>query len=90
MRSRRRARTLFPTVVDVHPVRRRRGDFVSVVRGLDLRNGRPRMRVGGCFAGEVAGVQFRESGLEVFWVERDACRDLVFGVDLGDDEYLAP
>src|ERR1700679_4066185 len=63
------------TVVDVHTVRRRRGDFVSVVRGLDLRNGRPYVRVGGRFAGEVASIQLREGGVEVIGVERHACHD---------------
>ena len=61
-----------PPMIDVHKVRRRRGDFVSVVRGLDLRHGRPYVRVGGRFAGEVAGIELREGSVDVVGVERDA------------------
>ena len=40
-------------VVDVDPVRRRRGKFVPVERGVGACDDRPRVRVGGRFAGEV-------------------------------------
>ena len=58
-------------MVDVDPVRRRRGKFVPVERGVGLRDDRPRVRVGGRFAGEVAGVEFLEGGVDVVEVERD-------------------
>ena len=45
---------------------------------------RPRVRVGGRFAGEVARVELREGGVEVVGVERDLCRDPLVGVDLDD------
>ncbi len=77
-------------VVDVDPVRRRRGYFVPVVRGLDLRNGRPCVRVGGRFAGEVSSVQLFEGGVDVVRVEYDDRDDPLVGVDLGDDEHSAP
>ena len=75
-------------VVDVHPVRRRRGQFVPVERGVGLRDDRPRVRVGGRFAGEVSGVELLEGGVDVVGVEHDACRDPVVGVDLDDAERL--
>jgi hypothetical protein len=34
------------------------------------------------FAGEVAGIELRERGVDVVGVEEDVCRDLVVGVDL--------
>src|ERR1700730_1231942 len=71
-----------PTVVDVHTVRRRRGDFVSVVRGLDLRNGRPYVRVGARFACEVSSIEFLEGGVEVVEVERDVGYHPLIDVDL--------
>ena len=46
------------------------------------------MRVGGRFAGEVAGVEFGEGGVDVVEVERDARHDPVVGVDLDDAEHL--
>ena len=58
-----------PPVVDVHPVRRRRGEFVPVERGVAARDDRPRVRVGGRFAGEVSGVEFLEGGVDVVEVE---------------------
>src|ERR1700722_9234869 len=73
-----------PPMIDVHPVLRRREEFVSVVRGLDLREGRPRVRVDGRFAGEVAGVEFLEGGVDVVGVERDERCDPIFGVDLDE------
>ena len=75
-------------VVDVHTVRRRRGQFAPVECGVGLRDDRPRVRVGGRFAGEVAGVEFGEGGVDVVEVERDARRDPVVGVDLDDAEHL--
>ena len=35
---------------------------------------RPRVRVGGCFAGEVPGIELCEGGVEVVEVERDMRR----------------
>ncbi len=38
--------------------------------------------MGGRFAGEVAGVELGDGGVEVVDVENDACRGSVVGVDL--------
>ena len=57
------------SVVDVDPIWRRRGQFVSVERGVGARDHRPRVRVGGRFAGEVSGVEFGDGGVEVLEVE---------------------
>ena len=75
-------------MVDVHPIRRRRGEFVPVERGVGTRDDRPRVRVGGRFAGEVAGVEFLEGGVDVVGVEHDARHDPLVGVDLDDAEHL--
>ena len=77
-----------PPVVDVHPIRCRRRELVPVERGVALRDDRPRVRVGGRFAGEVSGVEFGEGGVDVVEVERDARRDPLVGVDLDDAEHL--
>ena len=74
------------SVVDVHPVRRRLGKFVSVDCGEGPRDDRPCVRVGGSFAGEVPGVEFLESGVDVVGVEQDDADDPVVGVDLDDGE----
>ena len=75
-------------VVDVDPVRRRRGQFVSVDRGVGARDERPRVRVGGRFAGEVSGVEFLEGGVDVVRVEQDLRHDPFVGVDLEDVKHL--
>ena len=75
-------------MVDVHPVRRRRGEFAPVERGVGPRDDRPRVRVGGRFAGEVPGIELLEGGVDVVEVEHDARRDPVVGVDLDDAEHL--
>ena len=75
-------------VVDVHPVRRRRGEFVPVECGVDPRDDRPRVRVGGRFAGEVSGVELREGGVDVVGVEHDVRHDPLVGIDLGDAEHF--
>ena len=75
-------------MVDVDPVRRRRGEFVSVERGVGPCDDRPCVRVGGRFAGEVPGVELLEGGVDVVEVEHDARRDPVVGVDLDDAEHL--
>ena len=66
----------------------RRGEFVPVERGVIPRDNRPRVRVGGRFAGEVPGVEFREGGVEVVEVECDVRHDPLVGVDLDDAEHL--
>ncbi len=40
--------------------------------------------MGGRFAGEVAGVEFLEGGVDVVDVEPDASDDPLFGIDLGE------
>ena len=59
-----------------------------VDRGTRLHHDRPRVRVGGSFAGEVSGVELFEGSVDVVRVEHDACRDPVVGVDLEDAERL--
>ena len=66
-------------VIDVHPVRHQLGHFAPVGCGKGLRDDRPRVRVGGRFAGEVPGVELLEGGVDVVEVEqrrppRSGCR----------------
>ena len=61
---------------------------MPVERGVGPRDDRPRVRVGGRFAGEVPGVEFGEGGVDVVEVERDECDDPLVGVDLDDAEHL--
>ena len=75
-------------VVDVHPVRCRRGEFAPVERGEGPRDERPRVRVGGRFAGEVTGIELCEGGVDVVEVEHDDRRDPLGGVDLVEEERL--
>src|ERR1700722_18365893 len=44
--------------------------------------------MGGRFAGEIAGVELRDGGVEVFEVEHDNTRDSLLGVDLHDLERI--
>ncbi len=62
--------------------------FASVERGVGTRDHRPRVRVGGRFAGEVSGIEFREGGVDVVDVEHDDRRDPLVGVDFDDVEGL--
>ena len=48
---------------------------MPVERGVAAVMSRPRVRVGGRLAGEVAGVEFLEGGVDVVEVERDGRRD---------------
>ena len=73
-------------VVDVHPVRRRRGHLAPIERSVDPRDDRPRVRVGGRLAGEVSGIELLEGGVDVVGVEHDDRRDPLVGVDLDDVE----
>src|SRR5829696_7104878 len=52
-------------VIDIHPLRRRRGNFVPVDSGGGFRDDRPRLRVGGRFADEVPGIEILEGGVDV-------------------------
>jgi hypothetical protein len=74
-------------VVDTDPVRRRQ--FAPVERGGGPRDNRPRARVGGCFAGEVSGIELRERRIDVFQVENDDCLYPLVGVDLIKAQRLA-
>jgi hypothetical protein len=58
-------------MVDVDKVCSRREDFASIQRGTRLHYDRPRVRVGGGFAGEVAGVELLEGGVDVVGVKGD-------------------
>src|SRR5271156_66171 len=61
--------TCSATVVNVHPLWRRRAELTPVERGIRTGDGRPRLRVGGGFAGEVSGIELCDGGVEVFRVE---------------------
>ncbi len=61
---------------------------MPIERGVGLRDDRPRVRMGGRFAGEVPGVEFLEGGVDVVGVEHDVRRDPLVGVDLDDVEDL--
>src|SRR5690242_10126189 len=56
-----------PPVVDGDPVRR--WEFVSVERGVDTCDDRPRVRVGGRFTGEIACIELCESRIGVVEIE---------------------
>src|ERR1700742_2738312 len=79
-----RVRRNEPPVIDGDPVRR--GYFVPVERVVEPRDDRPRLRVGGRFAGEGSGVEFREGSVDVLRVKRDPCHDSLVRVDLDDAE----
>src|SRR5947209_1981188 len=71
-------------VVKAHKVRCGGRDLTPVQCGVATRDGRPGVCVGGRFAGEVPGVEFFESGIEVVEVEPDARRNSFVSVDLDD------
>ena len=75
-----------PPVVDGHQADVAR-ELVPVERGVGLGNDRPRVRVGGCLAGEVSGVEFLDGSVDVVGVEDDLRRDPIVGVDFDDDEH---
>ena len=75
-------------MVDIDPIRRRRGKFVPIERRVGLRDDRPRMRMGRGFAGEVPGIELLEGGVDVVKVEHDGRDDPLVGVDLDDAEPL--
>ena len=64
------------SVVDVDPAGRHLGKFSSVEPGKGDREARPRLRVGRSFAGEVAGIELSDGGVEVVEVEDDDRRNL--------------
>src|ERR1700743_2867250 len=71
-------------MVDVHPIWRYRRQFAPIERGVGTADHRPRFRVRGGFASEVAVVKFRKGRVDVIDVEHDGrCNPLV-GVDLDD------
>src|SRR6202035_3396568 len=63
-------------------------NFVSVVHGLDVRHGGPRLRVSARLAREVSGVEFFECGVDVVDVEHDVRREPIVGVELGDAQHF--
>src|SRR5947209_14472361 len=76
-------------VIDVQAVRRRRWNLATIERGIRARNHRPRVRVRGGFAGQVARVKLLECGVDVVAVEYDDGVDPVVGVDRDDAEHLS-
>ncbi len=75
-------------MVDIHEVLCCRWDFAPVQRGVNLRDGRPRTRVSGCFASEVSGIEFLEGCVDFVEVEGHGRDDPLVGVDLHDDEHV--
>ncbi len=55
---------------------------MTIGRGIRLHDDRPRLRVRGGVAGEVAGIEFGEGSVDIVDVERDDRRDPPVGVDL--------
>ena len=64
------------------------GELAPVERGEAPADDRPCARVGGRFAGEVAGVELLEGGIEIVKVEGDVRRDPLVAVDLVDAECI--
>ena len=77
------------TMVNVHPIGRSREELAPVETGITSCDDGPRVCVGGRFAGEVAGVELRDGGVEVVEVERDPGLDPVVGVDLDYPQEIA-
>src|ERR1700712_135105 len=75
-------------MVDGDHVLDRFQNFMSIERGVNGRDGRPGVSVGGCLACVVAGVKLRERSVDVIEVERDAYRDPAVGIELDDAEHL--
>src|SRR5436305_3968080 len=72
------------SVVDVHPIRRRREKLAPVHRGVGAGDDRPRLRVRCRFIGEVPSVELFESGVDVLRVEEDGSCDPFVVVVLDD------
>ena len=64
------------------------GSSCLLTAAIGLRDDRPRVRVGGRFAGEVPGVEFLEGSVDVVEVERDVRHDPLVDVDLDDAEDI--
>ena len=65
------------------------GNFVPIERSVDPHDDRPRVRVGGRFAGEVPRVEFGDGGVEVVELEHDECHDLIrAAVDFDDAQRI--
>src|SRR5947209_4211210 len=77
-----------PSVVDVYPVRHSCGECVPVERGICTGDDRPRVRVGGRFAGKVSGIELGDGGAKIVQLEYDDRRDLVAGVDFDDAQRI--
>src|ERR1700739_4946224 len=78
-----------PAVGDTHRIRCRRCDFTPIVRNVNTGDYRPCARIRCRFAGEVAGVEFGDGGVEVVEVEHDDRHDLTVDVDFGDAQRIA-
>ena len=61
---------------------------MSVERGAGASNERPRVGMLGRFPGQVAGIEFLDSGIDVLGVELDAPRNPVVAVDFDDGQQL--
>ena len=61
---------------------------MPIERSVGPRDDRPRVRVGGRFAGEVPRVEFGDGGVEIVELEHDDRRDLIVGVDFDDAQDL--
>ena len=82
---RHRARKLLPDGGRCSPNLASSQEFAPVETRHSSCDDGPRVRVGGRFASDIAGIELRDGGVEVVEVERDERRDPVVGVDL---DYL--
>src|SRR3954464_276302 len=80
----RRKRHSSAAMVDTHQVRCSCVYFMTIERGIGIRDHRPCVRVGGGFAGRVSGFEFFERRVDVVEVEGDHCLESLFGVDLAN------
>src|SRR6201993_4928181 len=74
------------SMVDKHRIGRRRWQLPLVKHSTGPCHCRPCACVGCRFAGEVAGFEFREGGVDVFEIEQNPCHDPLVSVDLDDAE----
>jgi hypothetical protein len=72
------------SMIDVHRIRRARGDFVWIEPGDTPCDDRPRVRVGGSFAGDVSSIELGDGGVEVVGVKCNNRCDPLVSIDLVD------
>ncbi len=61
---------------------------MSVERGVGTRDDRPCRPIGGRFASEVSGIEFRDGGVDFVGVEHDDRGHPLVGIDLDNHHHL--